>query len=186
MAYDLLAESIRLIESGLEADPVRLSRRRRFAAVAYDVRDDVAATWFVRRGHNTFWHEFHTLTRRDGTWTYLGGGGHSDAEDGLADRPRAAELPGVLVSRGGGSTSLGRWSPRALTDSFVNHAGLLVAAEATTVVVGDDRRTVPRHGRLLVVWTTRPPQVRALAPGGAELATLDLASGRRAAPRRIL
>ena len=185
VSYDRLAESVRLIETGLTSDPVRLSRRRRFAAVAYEVQNDVAAAWFVRRGHNTFWHEIHTLARRGGVWSCLGGGGHNADEDGLADRPCAAELGGRLVSRGGGSTGVGQRSLLPLPDRFVTYAELLVAEEVSAVEVGSDHRAAPRHGRLLAVWTERPPRVRALAADGDELATLDLASG-RTAPKRVL
>jgi len=141
------------------------------------VQNDVAAAWFVRRGHNTFWHEIHTLARRGGVWSCLGGGGHNADEDGLADRPCAAELGGLLVSRGGGSTSVGQRSLLPLPDRFVTYAELLVAEEVSAVEVGSDHRAAPRHGRLLAVWTERPPRVRALAADGDELATLDLASG---------
>ncbi|MCF7552050.1 hypothetical protein [Pseudonocardia sp. WMMC193] len=182
MSYDRQAESVRLLESGVTSDPVRLSRRRRFAAVAYDVLGDVAAAWFVRRGHNTFWHEIHTLSRRGGVWNYLGGGGHDADDDGLADRPRAAELGGLLVSHGSGSTSLGQRSLLSLPTRFVSYAELLVADEVSAVDVDGRRRAVPRHGRLLTVWTERPPLVLALAADGVELATLDLASGRVRAP----
>ncbi|OLT19317.1 hypothetical protein BJF78_11260 [Pseudonocardia sp. CNS-139] len=179
MSYDPLVESVRLIESGFEADPARLSRRRRFAAVAYDVQDDVAATWFVRRGHNTFWQEFHTLTYRDGAWIRLGGSGHNDDEDGLSDRPRAVDLPGLLVSRGGGSTTLGRSSFLPLPSACVYYAQLLVAREVTAVDISGAPRPAPRHGRLLAVWKKRPPVVRALGETGQEIAMLDLAVGRR-------
>jgi hypothetical protein len=43
MAYDILAESRRLIIEGPPAQQVRLSRRRRFAALAVDVDGDIAA-----------------------------------------------------------------------------------------------------------------------------------------------
>jgi hypothetical protein len=44
VAYDPLLESARLIDSGLPAMPLRISRRRRFIPLAVDVDDDVAAT----------------------------------------------------------------------------------------------------------------------------------------------
>ena len=186
VSYDLLAESVRLIESGLRADPARLSRRRRCAAVAYAVQGDVAATWFVRRGPNTFWNEIHTLARREGVWVCLGGGGHDADEDGLADRPPAVDLCGVLVSSGRGSTGLGRRSLFRLSGGLVSYAELLVAEEVVTVDIGGNRRAAPRHGRLIAVWTRTPPLVRALAADGSELDTLDLASGRGAVRKRIL
>jgi hypothetical protein len=116
VGYDALAESVHLIESGFETDPARLSRRRRFAPVAFDVQGDLAATWFVRRGAGTFWHEVHTLERRNGSWVRLGGGGYSSDEDELADRPPAAELSGPLQVSAGGATALrsGSWLPRPI------------------------------------------------------------------------
>jgi len=57
VAYDIEAESRRLIADGLPDRPVQLSRRRRFAPVAVDVDGDVAGTWFVRRGVGCFWDE---------------------------------------------------------------------------------------------------------------------------------
>src|SRR3712207_1497735 len=77
VAYDRLAESIRLIEHGVPEAPARLSRRRRFAPLAVDVDGDVAASLFVVRGAGHFRQEAHVLVRRSGTWTMLGGGGGS-------------------------------------------------------------------------------------------------------------
>lgn len=161
MAYDASAESIRLIESRFDVDPVRLSRRRRFAAVAYDVRDDVAATLFVRRGHGTFWHEVHTRAYQDRRWRHLGGGGHGADEDGLADRPPAADMLGALTSTGRGGTAL---APGYLParSSFACYAELRVAREVTTVDLGHgELQPAPRHGRLVAVWRAHPPVVRA-------------------------
>lgn len=75
MAYDVLAESVALIESR-RLEPVRrLTRRRRFAAMAVDVAGDVAGTMFARRGVGCIWQETHVLALRDGQWTWLGGAG---------------------------------------------------------------------------------------------------------------
>ena len=104
----MVAESVRLIEFGVRADPVRLSRRRRFAAVAVDVVDDVAVTLFVRRGAGMFHQEAHVLARTDGRWVYLGGGGAGTDDDGLGDRPGSAELGGLLAVSGGGWCARGR------------------------------------------------------------------------------
>ncbi|GAA1190947.1 hypothetical protein [Pseudonocardia alaniniphila] len=187
MAYDASAESVRLIESGFDADPTRLSRRRRFAAVAYDVHGYVAATWFVRRGHGTFWHEIHTLAFQDGEWIRLGSGGHTDDKDGLADRPPAADMLGALTSTAGGCTALPSGSYPPDQPQFVSCAELRVAHEVAAVDLGrGELKPAPRHGRLLVVWRTHPPVVRALGPDGAGLATLDLAAGSADAPKHGL
>jgi hypothetical protein len=96
MAYDLLQESVALIEAG-RAEPVRsLSRRRRFAAMAVDVAGDVAVTMFARRGVGCVQQEIHVLALRDGAWTWLGGGGASSDDGLLADRP-AVLLPGISL-----------------------------------------------------------------------------------------
>lgn len=88
MAYDVLAESVALIE-GRRVEPVRrLTRRRRFAAMAVDVSGDVAATMFARRGVGCVCQEIHVLRRRNGEWEWLGGGGGTGGHDDfLADRP---------------------------------------------------------------------------------------------------
>ncbi|WP_091647034.1 hypothetical protein [Micromonospora pallida] len=86
MAYDALAESLRLIISGLPDGPVRLSRRRRFGPVAVDVDGNVAATRFLRRGVGCYWDETHLLAvDNHGAWRTLGGGGSSDDEDPTAE-----------------------------------------------------------------------------------------------------
>jgi hypothetical protein len=172
VGYDALVESVRLIESGFETDPVRLSRRRRFAPVAFDVQGDLAATWFVRRGTGTFWHEIHTLKCTNGSWARLGGGGYSSDEDGLADRAPAAELPGPLQVSPGGATALGTgsWSPAP--DRFLRYALLCAAQEVVALDLGQRAPLpVPRHGRLMVIWTERAPVVRALGPQDEEISS---------------
>ena len=65
MAYDIVQESVALIEAG-RAEPVRsLTRRRRFAAMALDVSDDLAAAMFARRGVGCVHQEVHTLALRN-------------------------------------------------------------------------------------------------------------------------
>lgn len=95
MAYDAFAESVRLIESRHVVPVLRLSRRRRFAPMALDVADDVAVTMFARRGVGCLWAETHALSKRDGRWHLLGGGGGTAADDLLARRP--ARLPEYLA-----------------------------------------------------------------------------------------
>lgn len=95
MAYDLLQESVALIEAG-HAEPVRSLSRRRFAAMAVDVAGDVAVTMFARRGVGCVQQEIHVLALRDGAWTWLGGGGASSDDGLLAHRP-AVLLPGISL-----------------------------------------------------------------------------------------
>jgi hypothetical protein len=166
VAYDALAESTALIAQGLPEAPPRLSRRRRFAALAVDVDDDVACTLFVVRGPGHFRFETHALARQHGTWRRLGGGGYGTESDGLADRPAARELGGPVVAAGGGSVAMGSgrmpWGGR-----YVRDAILQASAEVHTVGVGPRVLTVPRHGHLVVVWSSRrpPPAVARDAAG---------------------
>src|SRR6201994_3485635 len=91
MAYDVVQESVALIEVG-HAEPVRsLTRRRRFAAMAVDVSDDVAVTMFARRGVGCVQQETHVLALRAGAWTWLRGGGGSS--EGLLIPGCRARLP---------------------------------------------------------------------------------------------
>ncbi len=95
------AESIALIESR-RLEPVRrLSRRRRFAAMAVDFACDVAASMCARRGVGCIWQETHVLALREGRWAWLGGDVTGD-EDLLADRPGI--LPAYLALGGGAVT----------------------------------------------------------------------------------
>lgn len=176
MAYDALAESTALIEHGLTADPLRLSRRRRFAALAVDVDGDLACTLFTVRGAGHVRRETHLLERRGGSWTPLGGGGSGGGDDdGLADRPSTAELGALLVGSGSGSVlrNAGRrmpWGARYAYD-----AELRASSDVHSVAVGDRVLTVPRHGHLVVVWSTRrPPSAVARDAAGRPLAELRL------------
>ena len=194
MTYDVLAESVALIEAG-RAEPVpRLSRRRRFAAMAVDVAGDVAVTMFARRGVGRMWQETHVLGLRDGEWTWLGSDGSDGDQDLLADRP--AVLPGSL---GLGSEAVQRADPRVMvvsgsggvlddgagtgrgpqSERWINHAALRVTAEVTSVQVAERLLVVPWHGHVLVVWSGRqPPRVVALDDGGKSRAEIQLASTR--------
>jgi hypothetical protein len=87
VAYDALAESVALIQSRHLAPVRRLSRRRRFAAMAVDVAGDIAVTMFARRGVGCIWIDTHVIPLHEGQWTMLGGGGATSDESLLADRP---------------------------------------------------------------------------------------------------
>jgi hypothetical protein len=175
VAYDRLAESVRLIEHGVPEAPARLSRRRRFAALAVDVDGDVACTLFVVRGPGHVRQEFHVLVRRSGTWTVLGGGGGGSETDGLADRPPPEQLGRPVVVEGGGSVlrdadRLVPWGAR-----YVRYAGVLASSAVHTVEVGDRVLAVPRHGRLVVVWAgRRPPTAVARAADGRVICDVPL------------
>ena len=109
----------------------------------------------------------------------LGGGAYSSDEDGLADRAPAAELSGSHQVSAGGATALGTGSWFPAPDRFLRYARLCAARE---VVALDLRRgepvPVPRHGRLLLIWTERAPVVRALGPQGEEIASAKVVTPR--------
>jgi hypothetical protein len=146
VAYDPLLESVRLIDSGLPATPLRLSRRRRFIPLAVDVDDDVAATVFLRRGAGADSLEGHLLTRENGTWHLHGGGGGSESLDELV-YPRSVTDLGGYGRVNGGAGVLVKANPRI----WLDYAWLELVPDVVTVVV--DRRTiaVPWHHHAAVV-----------------------------------
>lgn len=182
MAYDVLAESVALIEAR-RAEPVRrLSRRRRFAAMAVNVAGDVAVSMFARRGVGRTWKEIHVLALRDGEWTWLGGGASDGHEDLLADRPTVLPSflglagkavtgadPRAMVVNGNGGVhddgdGTGQW-PRS--GRLINYAEVRVNAQVASVEVADRLLFVPWHGCVTVAWLGRqPPRVVALDEGG--------------------
>lgn len=192
MAYDRLAESVALIEAGRVEPVPRLSRRRRFAAMAVDLAGDIAVSMFARRGVGCVWKEIHVLALRDGEWRWLGSSGSDGDQDPLADRP--AVLPGFLgsgreavqgaeprvmaVSGSGGvlddGAGTGRWPQR---ERWINYAELRVNAQVKSVHVAERLLAVPWHGHVVVVWSERqPPRVVALDEGGQSRAEMQLAS----------
>lgn len=175
MAYDRLAESVRVTESGIAADPLRLSRRRRFAAVAYDVHADIAATWFVRRGHPVPQHEIHLFIWENGRWQLLGGGGFGDGDDHLSDRPGLDELGAPLVVQGSGGVIPPNAPHQGPITGPVGYVILRAASSVMSVVLDrGDSLPVPRHGNLLFVWRQRAPVAHALDADGACVASVDL------------
>lgn len=155
MAYDPLAESLRLIADGVTEDPPRLSRRRRFAALAVDVDGDVACTSFVRRAHGGFEHVTWVLQRRGGQWQMLGGGAASSADDLLGDRPPTDRLGGPVISTGSGGVRARADRLRPWRTRWVRYAQLRLAQEVRSFTVRGRRVAVPRHGYVVVVWAAR-------------------------------
>jgi hypothetical protein len=187
VAYDVLAESVALIEAGRVEPVPRLSRRRRFAAMAVDVVGDVAATLFARRGVGCVWKEIHVLALRDREWTYLGGGGGTVDEDLLADRP--AVLPSLLglgreagadprvmtVSGTGGVSEGGDGTGRQHGKRWISYAELWVTVQVTSLQIAERLLVVPWHGHVVVVWPERQPQrVVALDEDGKSLGEIRL------------
>jgi hypothetical protein len=188
VAYDVLAESVALIEAG-RAEPVsRLSRRRRFAAMAVDVDGDAAATMFARRGVGRICKEINVLALREGEWTWLGGGGGDDDQDLLADRPAVLPTylglgvqgvdPRVMASNWRGGSSDGGDGTGPSPPRWISYAEVRVNAEVTSVRVADRLLVVPWHGRVIVVWSGLPPHVVALDETGKSRAEMQLASTR--------
>lgn len=169
MAYDVLAESMQLIENGAPtAVAARVSRRIRHVPLAVDVDGRIAATMFLRRGQGQVWRENHVLVRQHGSWRLAGGGGGPGA--GPADAPDHQDLGGHLQVEGSGAVYFTESAlPRA-----VHYAALRAARTVQTVLIADRAVRVPRHGWLVAVWPDdRTPHVTALDPAGAVLATAD-------------
>lgn len=184
MAYDAWAESIRLIADGLPDQPVRLSRRRRFAPIAFDVDGDVAATRFLRRGAGVFWDEIHLLVADgSGSWRMLGGSrSWGDPQDRTAEgfvRARHDLAPHQVVV--GGYSMVRRDSDRRLpwTGRWVRAAEVLVGSQIACLVVAGRQLPVRYHGHLVVVWgSRRPPAVTACDAAGRLVAAVTLPDGR--------
>jgi hypothetical protein len=175
VAYDALEESVALIE-GRRVEPVRrLTRRRRFAAMAVDISGDAAVTMFARRGVGCVWQEIHVLGRRNGQWEWLGSGGGTAAEhDLLADRPMVLPSflrPGGTLAVSGSGSTLDDGDGVSRDGEWINYADVRVSAQVTSVQVEDRLLGVPWHGHVLVVWRTgeRPSRVVALDEGGISL-----------------
>jgi hypothetical protein len=183
LAYDAPAESIRLITDGVPDQPVRLSRRRRFAPIAVDVEGDIAAARFLRRGAGCFWDEIHLLVADGcGGWRVLGGGGSSSGhEDRTAagfERARDDLTPHqVLVNAG---ASVLRDSDRLLpwTQRWVRSTTVLASHGITQLAVRGRHVPVPYHGHLIIVWDSRrPPSATAHDAAGRPIVTINLSDG---------
>ncbi len=190
MSYDALAESILLVGTRQPRPVPRLSRRRRFAAMAVDVAGDIAATMFLRRSVGCDVQETWVLTLREDQWCMLGGGGGTvDHNAGLlADRPETIPdeaiwpwntLPGVdphIVTGGNGAGGVhdsmdGRdlfpWSGR-----WISYTTMFVSAQVDAIDVANRKVAVPWHGHTLITWTRRrPPRIGIRGTGGQLLAT---------------
>ena len=191
MAYDVVAESVALIESRSLQRFTSLSRRRHFLAMAVDVDRDLAVTMFARRGVGHVAHETHVLVFRDEQWHLLGGGGSRSDDDLLADRQ--ATLPRHLTWRFGAVNSpeenaiasSGSGGVRDFADvegnlsdfgRWISYADCQVTSEVTSVTASGRQLNVPWHGHIAVVWSgPRTPLVVAYGSDGTPLGEIELA-----------
>jgi hypothetical protein len=177
VAYDVLAESLRLLADGVPDAPVALSRRRRFAPLAAATAGEIAATLFARRGvGGAVWLDKWTLARDGGAWRLLGGGSADTGDDVLTDRPVAGP-GGYAELRGTASVAL---DPDRLLPWGARHAHaahVRVSREVRTLRVDGAPQRAPRHGNVLVAWAgRRAPRVTVHGPDGRELAAVELVS----------
>lgn len=189
MSYDALAESVILIRTRQARPVLRLSRRRRFAAMAVDVADDVATTMFLRRSVGCDVQESWVLTLQHHEWHLLGGGGGTVGHDAgvLAQRPETIRdnmigpwnlLPGVdprIVTAG--STAGGVHDTRGGRDLFpwsgrwISYATLFASAQVDAIQVADRTVAVPWHGHTQITWIGHhSPRIGICGAGGKLLA----------------
>lgn len=183
MAYDALAESVRLIENGVPASVAsRVSRRIRHIPLAVDVDGPIAATMFLRRGQGLVWYENHVLVRRHGSWRVEGGGGSTGGEEAARDAPDQQDLGGYLDVGGSGAVHLDSTDPTL--PRIVRFAALRAAREVSSVLIAEREALVPRHGWLIAVWPDgRAPHLTARDEAGAVLAAADVSALPGMAPR---
>jgi hypothetical protein len=177
--YDVLAESVALLDGAPLPDAARLSRRVRHVPLAVDRDGDVAATMFLRRGVSGIpLVDVHALELTGSGWRLLGGGS-GPGEDATGSRPGRRDLGGLALSSAGGGTSRssrGRFGfPRR---GWVSWAEVRAAEEVAVLRVDDRLVPVPGHGCAVVVWAGRPPSVTALDASGAVLGAVALLSSR--------
>ena len=164
MAYDRLAESIRLINGGPVAGAEALSRRRRVLPVAVDVDGDIAVTVFLRRAHGGAEWEEHVLTGGESRWFLLGGGSCGLEQLDVLTRPAPVDDGHFIQEDGGGGVAAG--------NDWIQHAQLCTDPAVDRVLVDHGRviRT-PRHGRVAIVWRgNRPISVTASDRSSSDIA----------------
>ncbi|GMA30725.1 hypothetical protein [Litorihabitans aurantiacus] len=179
MAYDALAESLRLIETGTLAPRASLSRSCRHLAMAVDVAGNYAVTMFARRSVGRTVIDSWVLARRDGSWSMIcGETGSNAAEHRLQYRPARLDvgLPPELglsshiaTSHTGMARDTGVRSVFRPTGRWVYFTSVKVSAEVATVSISGRQVIVPWHGEVPFVWTGRRPQIEARAEDGTLL-----------------
>ena len=176
MSYDALAESLRLLDGAPPSQVARLSRRVRFLPLAVDRDGDVAATVFLRRGvSGAALLDTHVLERTADRWRLLGGGG-GPGDHALTPRPGLAEIGAAVCPGAGGVARSGnRLLPWRRRDGWISYAEIRAAREVAVLRVGTRLVPVPAHGCAVVVWTRRPPRVRALDAAGTVVGEVPVA-----------
>jgi hypothetical protein len=184
VAYDALAESVRLIENGVPGSVAsRVSRRVRHIPLAVDRDGAIAATMFLRRGQGQVWRESHVLVQRHGSWRVEGGGGGTGGETAAHDAPGYEDLGGYLDVDGSGALHFDSTTPAL--PRIVRYAGLRAAREVRTVIIADREVLVPRHGWLIAVWPDpHAPHLTAVDEVGVVLATGDASAWPSTRPPR--
>ena len=185
MAYDAVTESLRLIESRELSEVRSLSRRRRHAAMALDVSEDIAVTMFARRSVGCIVEETHVFTRHGDRWRILGGGGGPLDDRALEDRP--AELPAglraapgvdarVLALEGAGGIVDSHYkSWRPTRGRWINYGIVRVNLDVAHLLVDSREITVPWHGRCVVAWPGgRAQKLSILGTDGQRLGQISL------------
>lgn len=168
VAYDRLAESIRLINGGPVVGAEKLTRRRRFLPVAVDVDGDIAVTVFLRRTHGGAEWEEHVLAATGSRWSVLGGGGSGLEELDVLTHPAPVGAGHFLQEDGSGGV--------AADSGWIQYARLCSDPRVSLVLV-DRRREIrpPQHGRMVIVWRGHQRvSATAVDRGGQGLETLRL------------
>ncbi|MDO5740210.1 MAG: hypothetical protein Q4P07_08685, partial [Ornithinimicrobium sp.] len=163
---------LRLIKSRELIPVTGLSRRRRHAAMAVDVSENIAVTMFVRRSVGCNVEECHVFARHGGEWVSLGGCGGPVADDAFDHRPAALRAglsaslgmdARILAPEGAGgildSRAQGWWQPRG---RWINYGIVRVNADVARLVVDGRVISVPWHGRCVVAWPGRRAQELAI------------------------
>jgi hypothetical protein len=116
------------------------------------------------------------LERTADRWRLLGGGGGPGGH-ALAPRPGLGEI-GVAVCAGAGGVarSGNRLLPWPRRHGWISLVEVRAAREVAVLLVGTRLVPVQAHGCAVVVWTRRPPRVRALDAAGAVLGEVPVAT----------
>lgn len=74
VAFNVEAESLRLVQDGFPDEPAPMTRRQRFEPVALDVASDLAMTLFLTRSRRRRWLTYCVLRKDHGRWIVVRSG----------------------------------------------------------------------------------------------------------------